>query len=275
MADNQDIAPDAAVTIAAHNPSPATQPPILGIAALPTIQDLYTQQAVPVPAVPVPWALPSHEYNAFVALHRGPITRIAADVLVVPTPAVLPAHPAAGSSTAAAVHRAAGPELVDALAHSFDALTDPNPSPNLSSSSSSTPLSGFRLPAPFVIHTVGPSYMHANAPAALPPAKKRSAALDDLGRCYAHAFQLADRLAVQRGACTLAFAAIGTSSSAGGSGNGSGTGKRGFPSREAAWVACRSARTYLECMGPAPLYTRIAFVVSEDEDYAAYLQAIP
>jgi len=113
-----------------------------------------------------------------IELQRVDITTLAVDAIVVASnPSLVP-----GGTVSAAVHRAAGPELLEACGRL----------PNLHPGEAAiTP--GFALPAKYVIHAVGPSWWPGKTPEA-----------DRLQRVYRRVFALI----TEHGVRTVAFSAI-------------------------------------------------------------------
>ena len=133
----------------------------------------------------------------------GDITKLAVDAIVNAANSTL----LGGGGVDGAIHRAAGPELLEACRKLGGCPTG---------EARITP--GFRLPARWVIHTVGPVW-HGG----------RSKEAELLEGAYRNSLELA----LQNGARTIAFPAIST-------------GAYGFPKRDAARIALTTMGTYEE-----------------------------
>jgi len=131
-----------------------------------------------------------------------------------------------GGGVDGAIHRAAGRELLEACR----AIPEVRPGVRCPTGESRiTP--GFRLPARFVIHTVGPVWRGGRAHEA-----------DLLASCYRSALELAR----QHGARTVAFPAISC-------------GVYGFPPGPAAQIAVRTVNTFLDRDDTMLRVTLVAF----------------
>jgi O-acetyl-ADP-ribose deacetylase (regulator of RNase III) len=133
-----------------------------------------------------------------------------------------------GGGVDGAIHRAAGSELLDACRKLNGCRTG---------DAKITP--GFRLPARFVIHTVGPVW-HGGT--------RGEAAL--LASCYRRSLELA----VENGLTTVAFPCIST-------------GVYGYPIQLAAEVAVGAVRDF---MAEAPSLTEVTFCCFSASDLEVY-----
>lgn len=140
-----------------------------------------------------------------------------------------------GGGVDGAIHRAAGPEL---LAECRGLGGCPTGQAKITR--------GYRLPAENIIHTVGPVYSHADP--------QRSERL--LRSCYQESLELA----ANRGLRSLAFSCIST-------------GVYGYPSRDAAQVACETVRRFLETN--AGKLDRVVFITFELKDKVSYEAMLP
>jgi O-acetyl-ADP-ribose deacetylase (regulator of RNase III) len=157
-------------------------------------------------------------------IERGDITKVDIDAIVNAANQVM----LGGGGVDHAIHAAAGPELLEACRRvpAVDGIRCPFGEARI------TP--GFRLPARFVIHTVGPIYGRTPDPELM------------LRRAYDACLQLAH----EHGLSSIAFPAISA-------------GSYGFPLDSAASIAIAAARAHL---GVA----QVRFVLFEREVYDAF-----
>jgi O-acetyl-ADP-ribose deacetylase (regulator of RNase III) len=155
---------------------------------------------------------------------RGDITTLDVDAIVNAANTTL----LGGGGVDGAIHRAAGPELL------MECRTLGGCRPGEAKITR-----GYRLPARFVIHTVGPVWRggtHGEA--------------ETLANCYQNSLQVA----VENGIKTIAFPAISC-------------GAYGYPIQEAATIALKTAREFLANKNEIE---KVIFVVWGDEIYEAY-----
>lgn len=141
-----------------------------------------------------------------------------------------------GGGVDGAIHRAAGPDLLEECRTLQGCFTG-----------ESKITSAYELPCKKVIHTVGPVYRASSA------GKSRAA----LRGCYQSSLELA----LQHDVKTIAFSAIST-------------GVYGYPSLEAAEVACDTVRRFMDAQGGLQLH-KVIFVTFEEKDVRAYNRALP
>ncbi|KAI2464280.1 MACRO domain-containing protein [Annulohypoxylon bovei var. microspora] len=141
-----------------------------------------------------------------------------------------------GGGVDGAIHRAAGKDLL-AECRTLGGC----------STGSSKITNAYNLPCKKVIHTVGPVYDDTD------PAESEV----DLRSCYRSSLELA----IQNGLKTIAFSAIST-------------GVYGYPSMDAAHVACDTVRKYMDGDDGQKL-DKVIFVTFEDKDVRAYHDFLP
>ncbi len=151
-----------------------------------------------------------------IELREGDITRLAVDAIVNAANETL----LGGGGVDGAIHRAAGRELLDYCRKLGGCKTG---------QAKITP--GFKLPARYVIHTVGPVYRSGSFGEA-----------ELLASCYRESL----RLAAEKGLSTVAFPAIST-------------GVYGYPFVEAAEVALRTTADFLSAEQAIKLVTFVFF----------------
>ncbi len=163
-----------------------------------------------------------------IELVRGDITQMQVDAIVNAANNSL----LGGGGVDGAIHRAAGPELLEynkklGGCATGDAVITP----------------GFRLPAKYIIHTVGPVWRGGkhNEEKLLESAYRRSL-----------------EVAVENGVKTIAFPNIST-------------GIYGFPKDKAADIAIKTVRTFLE---NHPEIEKVYFVAFDKENYNIYKEKL-
>ena len=166
--------------------------------------------------------------SAKLELHRGDITKLDVDAIVNAANSSL----LGGGGVDGAIHRAAGPELLEECRRIGGCPTG-----------EARITRGYRLPARFVIHAVGPVYRGGT-----------HGEPELLASCYRNAL----RLAVENGVRTIAFPAISC-------------GVYGYPAGEAARIAVGETRQFLE---HDRTLERVVFVCFGDEIAQAYEQAL-
>ncbi|WP_455136860.1 protein-ADP-ribose hydrolase [Thermophilibacter sp.] len=187
--------------------------------------------------------LPPTAADQRLVVWQGDITRLAADAVVNAANSALlgcfvPCHGCIDN----AIHSAAGLRLRDECAALMRAQGHEEPAGHAKITR------GYNLPAAHVIHTVGPIVCGPE-----PTARDRA----DLASCYRSCLELAD----SRGLRTIAFCCIST-------------GEFRFPRREAARIAVREVRAFLDERAGVTSVSRVVFDVFTDEDLAIYRELL-
>jgi len=159
---------------------------------------------------------------------RGDITKVDVDAIVNAANTTL----LGGGGVDGAIHRAAGAELL------AECRTLGGCEPGKAKITR-----GYRLPARFVIHTVGPIWRGG-----------KHGEPETLADCYRNSLQLA----VENGIKTIAFPAISC-------------GAYGYPVEEAAQIAAKTTREFL---AKADRLEKVIFVLWGEEIYEAYRQLL-
>jgi O-acetyl-ADP-ribose deacetylase (regulator of RNase III) len=155
---------------------------------------------------------------------RGDITKLDVDAIVNAANTTL----RGGGGVDGAIHRAAGPELL-AECRTLGGCE----------SGEAKITRGYRLPARFVIHTVGPVWHGGNR-----------GEPETLSNCYRNSLQVA----VENGIKTLAFPAISC-------------GAYGYPIEEAAKIAVKTTREFL---ANDSMIEKVIFALFSEDLYQAY-----
>ena len=165
-----------------------------------------------------------------VEVYQGDITVLAMDAIVNAANTTL----LGGGGVDGAIHRAAGPELLAACRPLGGCPTG-----------QAKITRGFRLPATFVIHTVGPVWQGGAA---------GEAAL--LASCYRESL----KLALQHELARLAFPSIST-------------GVFGFPLQQAAQIAVTEVKQFLEAHAQMEKVIHVCFGESDERVYRQAVEA--
>ena len=166
--------------------------------------------------------------NATLEVCQADITTLAVDAIVNAANSSL----LGGGGVDGAIHRAAGPELLAECRWLGGCRTG-----------EAKITQGYRLPARWVVHTVGPVWRGGQ---------------HDEAELLAAAYANSLRLAAEQGAQSIAFPCIST-------------GVYGYPAREAAKIAVQAVR---ETLPQCPQIERVVFCCFSQQDAARYQQLL-
>lgn len=183
--------------------------------------------------------LPATAAHPQIALWQGDITRLRSDAIVNAANSALLGcfHPCHGCIDNA-IHSAAGLQLREACNQLMEAQGHPEPTGQAKLTK------GYNLPAKYVLHTVGPIIQGGVT------ARDR----EQLASCYRSCLELA----AENGLETVAFCCIST-------------GEFHFPNREAAEIAVRTVKQFLQT--PASI-RKVIFNVFKDIDAEIYRELL-
>jgi O-acetyl-ADP-ribose deacetylase (regulator of RNase III) len=170
--------------------------------------------------------------DARIRIERGDITRIPVDAIVNAANSAL----AGGGGVDGAIHRAGGPSLMREL----DVIRKRDGG---CPTGSAVVTSAGNLPAKLVFHTVGPVYEDG-----------RDGEPEQLASCYRTCL----KLAVEHGARTISFPAIST-------------GVYGYPVEQAAEIAIREVRSFLESSSAIDAVILVVFDAAAERAYMRFL----
>ncbi|KAF2034197.1 A1pp-domain-containing protein [Setomelanomma holmii] len=220
-------------TASFRSSTPPNMAPI-ALDEIPTLSLLYKLKKIDAPGSDAPSPFPpSASRNDRISVIRQDITTLVVDAIVNAANNSL----LGGGGVDGAIHRAAGPELLDEC-ETLDGCE----------TGSAKITEGYELPSKKVIHAVGPIYWKEG----------RSASAELLAGCYRTSLELA----VEHGCKSIAFSALST-------------GIYGYPSGEASLVALETVRKFIDKEETATKLDRVIFCNFLQKDEDAYFENIP
>jgi O-acetyl-ADP-ribose deacetylase len=209
--------------------------PLLALADMPTLTALYERGDLAALGPAATPAFAAHaRLNARVALVSHDITRLGVDGIVNAANTSL----LGGSGVDGAVHRAAGPRLLEACLPLRGCETG-----------GAKMTDGFDLPARKIIHTVGPIHFK--------PERVRGEHEAMLRSCYRKSLEVGEKAGLK----SIAFCPIGT-------------GIYSYPHGAAAEVAISEVRKFFQ-EGRGGCYNLVVFTNIDEEDQVAYEALLP
>lgn len=206
----------------------------VSLADIPTISQLYRSGDLQPGSRHMIAALPSATINAKVSLIRTSITDLEVTSIVNAANTSL----LGGGGVDGAIHAAAGPDLLEECERLGGCETG-----------SAKITSAYELPSKYVIHAVGPIY-------SLERRKREGSQAELLASCYTTSL----KLAAEKGG-SIAFSCLST-------------GVYGYPSDEAAEIACQTVRNFLESDEGSKL-ERVVFCCFLRKDEVQYERLLP
>lgn len=206
------------------------------LAEIPTIALLYKLLRLKPAPVSAEVPTPSSSLNGLISLIRTDITTLAVTAIVNAANSSL----RGGGGVDGAIHSRAGPGLLKECRTLGGCQTG-----------QAKITKGYKLPAKYVIHAVGPRYWETMD-------MREGLEKELLASCYRQSLELAEENECE----SLAFSAIST-------------GVYGYPSGEAANVAIGEVRKWVDEVGEARKLRRIVFCCFERKDERAYEDWIP
>ncbi|KAL8706549.1 MAG: hypothetical protein Q9201_000422 [Fulgogasparrea decipioides] len=209
---------------------------VVKLSDIPTVSQLYKTKDLEPPAGNDSSFSPSAILNSKVALIRTSITDLEVTSIVNAANSSL----LGGGGVDGAIHAAAGPELLAECQTLNGCKTG-----------SAKITAAYRLPSQYIIHAVGPVYAREKR-------KQDGLQAELLANCYRTSL----KLAAEKGG-SLAFSCLST-------------GVYGYPSDEAAEVACETVRAFLESEAGQRLERVVfcCFLEKDEKEYEEYLPIV-